>query len=317
MSTPFIEIPQRAEALPLITSRPPAPGRRRPTGSRRRRRSPVPDMMFSATPTPAVALRPAPWRACSSRRSSSRRARRSRPRPRRRGPTAIAWAPFGLATRQRDRDAGSRSCRRWFSSRTEAVARSTDSAAASRHAHATFARSHEYTRPGSGSHSSALVGPGERRRSPGTRRPSPPSRRSRPSPPACRRSGRGGPRSRRPCRRRRCRSRRGRRGSRAAPSRGRRPRRGARSGIRPRPRSRCRSGTRSPGARRTAPQPVVVRERAVVDQAEVEPGREGVGVLGRDPALGRHPGVPERVASPRRRRARSARRSRAGRPASL
>ena len=52
-----------------------------------------------------------------------------------------------------------------------------------------------------------------------------------------------------------------------------------------------------PLAREHPPQPVVVRQRAVVDQAQVQPGRERVRVLGRDPALGGHPGVAERVAA--------------------
>ena len=223
MSTPFIEIPQRAEALPSITSSPP-----RPVAPADWLASPstidVPDMMFSATPTPQL------------------------PRDPHRGElvhpgAVVADVPVDLDLDlgvEADRDrvgavrvgdpparAGvrSRSCRRWLSSRTEVVARSTDSTpAAAAHAHATFARSHEYTRPGSGSQSSRLLGARAAPRSRGTRRPSRPSRRSRRAPPACRRSGRAGRRSRRRCRPRRCRSRRGRRGSRAAPARGRRPR---------------------------------------------------------------------------------------------
>ncbi len=46
-----------------------------------------------------------------------------------------------------------------------------------------------------------------------------------------------------------------------------------------------------------AAQRVVVRERAVVDEAQVEARRERVRALGRDPALGRHPRVAERVAA--------------------
>ena len=42
-------------------------------------------------------------------------------------------------------------------------------------------------------------------------------------------------------------------------------------------------------------QPVVVRKRPVVDQAEVEPGRERVRVLRRHAALGRHPRVAKGV----------------------
>ena len=53
MSTPFIEMPQRAEALPLITSSPP-----RPEAPADWLASPstitAPDMMFSATPVPQL-----------------------------------------------------------------------------------------------------------------------------------------------------------------------------------------------------------------------------------------------------------------------
>ena len=53
MSTPFIEIPQRADALPLITRVPP-----RPVAPADWLVSPAtitcPDMMFSATPVPAL-----------------------------------------------------------------------------------------------------------------------------------------------------------------------------------------------------------------------------------------------------------------------
>ena len=53
MSTPFMEIPQRAAALPRITSSPP-----RPVAPADWEVLPstitVPDMMFSATPTPAL-----------------------------------------------------------------------------------------------------------------------------------------------------------------------------------------------------------------------------------------------------------------------
>ena len=55
MSTPFIEMPQRAEASPRITSRPP-----RPVAPADWLALPstttVPDMMFSATPDPGVAV---------------------------------------------------------------------------------------------------------------------------------------------------------------------------------------------------------------------------------------------------------------------
>ena len=53
MSTPFIEIPQRADALPRITTRPP-----RPVAPADCEAFPstitAPDMMFSATPTPTL-----------------------------------------------------------------------------------------------------------------------------------------------------------------------------------------------------------------------------------------------------------------------
>ena len=53
ISTPFIEIPQRADALPLITTSPP-----RPDAAAYWLASPsmitAPDMMFSATPGPAL-----------------------------------------------------------------------------------------------------------------------------------------------------------------------------------------------------------------------------------------------------------------------
>src|SRR6266545_7959341 len=45
------------------------------------------------------------------------------------------------------------------------------------------------------------------------------------------------------------------------------------------------------------PQAIVVRERAVVYQAQVEPRRERMRPLGRHPALRRHPGVAEAVAA--------------------
>ena len=42
---------------------------------------------------------------------------------------------------------------------------------------------------------------------------------------------------------------------------------------------------------------VVVGQRAVVHEAQVEPGRERMRSVGRDPALGRHPRVAERMAA--------------------
>ncbi len=132
--------------------------RRPPTGSRRRRRRPC---RTSCSRPPRCRSCPAParWRACSSRRSSSRRGRRSRPRPRQSSPTAIEWAPLGFVTRQREprgvelvqalvqlphRDPG----------QVDGLDRGVGAA------HPTIARCHEYTRPGSGSHSSASSAPG-------------------------------------------------------------------------------------------------------------------------------------------------------------
>ena len=55
MSMPFIEMPQRAEALPSMTSRPP-----RPVAPAACEASPftrtLPDIMFSATPCAGIAL---------------------------------------------------------------------------------------------------------------------------------------------------------------------------------------------------------------------------------------------------------------------
>jgi hypothetical protein len=53
MSTPFIEIPHRAAALPSITSRPPCAVAPADWEASPRTRT-VPDIMFSATPTPAL-----------------------------------------------------------------------------------------------------------------------------------------------------------------------------------------------------------------------------------------------------------------------
>ena len=56
--------------------------------------------------------------------------------------------------------------------------------------------------------------------------------------------------------------------------------RAARSGIRRRPRCRCRSAKWIPSRRASLPQPVVIRQRTVVDQAEVESGGERMRVVG-------------------------------------
>ena len=53
-----------------------------------------------------------------------------------------------------------------------------------------------------------------------------------------------------------------------------------------------------PSRRRFSPQAVVVRERAVVDEAEVVAGRERMRPLGRDAALRRHARVAERMRPP-------------------
>src|SRR6266550_7065645 len=52
----------------------------------------------------------------------------------------------------------------------------------------------------------------------------------------------------------------------------------------------------NPFAAQPLTEPVVIGERTVVDQAEVEPGGEWVRPFGRDTAFGRHPRVPETVA---------------------
>ena len=53
MSTPFIEIPQRAAALPRITSRPPRPVAPADCDALPSTIT-APDMMFSAQPTPTL-----------------------------------------------------------------------------------------------------------------------------------------------------------------------------------------------------------------------------------------------------------------------
>ena len=53
MSIPFIEIPQRAEVLPSMTSRPPCPVAPADWLASPVMRT-VPDIMFSATPVPAL-----------------------------------------------------------------------------------------------------------------------------------------------------------------------------------------------------------------------------------------------------------------------
>ena len=79
MSAPLSEMPQRAEASPWMTSSPPRALAPADCGWRSPRSPPRPDIMFSATPTPQLP-RTRTWPACSCRRSSNRRGRRSRPR---------------------------------------------------------------------------------------------------------------------------------------------------------------------------------------------------------------------------------------------
>ena len=96
MSTPFSEIPQRAEASPWITSRPPravAPADCARVALDDHR----PRHHVLGHADAAVAVHARPWRACSCRRSSSRRGRRSRPRRSASSPTAIACLPPGFA----------------------------------------------------------------------------------------------------------------------------------------------------------------------------------------------------------------------------
>ena len=213
----------------------------------------------------------------------------------------MAWRPPGLSTRIAPA-ALAGSCRRWLSSRTRvgaqvegrrAVAGVVSGVAITppapcpscRRARArapsvtaSSAPGQHGDRPVLGGHRHPLVGLGHHRRLAGDRV-------------AQHREPVGA------CRPRRCRSRRGRQGSPRAPARASPPRASARSGSRRRPRCRCRSGSGSPRVRSVAAQAVVVRQRAVVDQAQVEPGGERVRVLGGDPALGRHPRVAERVAA--------------------
>ena len=56
MSMPFIEMPQRAEALPSITSRPPQPVAPARTAMASPFTCTRPDIMFSATPWPGGAV---------------------------------------------------------------------------------------------------------------------------------------------------------------------------------------------------------------------------------------------------------------------
>ena len=245
-------------------------------------------------------------RACSCRRSSSRRGRRSRPRARRRGRRRRRARRSGW--RRASGAAGSspaRSCRRWLSSRSGVAARSTTSTSAARR-HDRLPAPRRRRRAGSGSHDARVVGAGQHRDRAVLGRHRDPvvglgeHRRLAGDRVAQHREAVA------PCRRRTCRSRRGRRGSPRAPPRRRRalaqpPRRGSRR----RPRCRSRSGSAMPSRAQLSAQAVVVRERAVVHEAEVVAGRERVRALGRDPALGRHARVAERVRARARRRART------------
>ena len=89
MSAPFSEIPHRAEASPWITSSPPRAARRRRLAGAALDDRPCPTSCSRPRRRRSCRAR-APWRACSCRRSSSRRgldldfvaARRGRPRSR-------------------------------------------------------------------------------------------------------------------------------------------------------------------------------------------------------------------------------------------
>ena len=141
ISIPFIEIPQRAEALPLITSRPP-----RPLAPADWLASPAtttfPDIMFSATPTPQL---------------PAIRTRRQLVHP----GAVVADVPVDLdlglgveadrdrvgAVRVADQPAArpgaSRSWRRWFSSRTPLADEVDGLGGDPGRAHATLARCQE------------------------------------------------------------------------------------------------------------------------------------------------------------------------------
>ena len=204
MSTPFIEIPQRADGVAVDDEQAAAAGR-----ARRLARVAVDDDAARTSCSrrarcPRCRAR-ARSRACSCRRSSSRRARRSRPRARRRGRTRRACAPFGLTTRQR------RGPRRVAGEVVQALVelaqrrhREVDDLDRRR----SRRRPPSDARPLPGVDDAGLGLPQRARprrpgapRSRGTRTPSRPSRRSRRAPPACTRSGRAARRSRRPCRR--------------------------------------------------------------------------------------------------------------------
>ncbi len=248
MSTPFMEMPQRAAASPCTTSRPPcavAPADWLALPST----TTGPDIMFSATPVPALP-RTRTRRVLVHARavvpdvpvdldleSASR-------------PQAIACAPFGLS------DAPARGPAAVAGDVVQALVQlaqrrrgevdDLDVASAVSDRPSDGRLLPDVDDAGLGLPHAGVVGARAGRRSRATRRPSRPSRRSRRARPACRRSGRAARRSRRPSRRRRCRSRRGRRGSPRAPARATRPRAGATRDSRRRPPCRSRSGTRCP-----------------------------------------------------------------------
>ena len=222
MSTPFIEIPQRAEALPLITSSPPRPEApadwlASPLDDHRPGHDVLGHAGASSCPRPdrGELVHPGAVVAHVARRSRPRARRRGRPRPRGR---RSGWRPANARGR-RGRHRGA------AGSAPDRGRREVDRREGG------LRRGSADLRPLPRVDAAGLRLPqlclARRRaalRSRDTPRPSRPSRRSRPSPRACRRSGRAAPRSRRQCRPRTCRSHRGRRGSRRAPSPGRRPR---------------------------------------------------------------------------------------------
>ena len=263
MSTPFIEMPQRALASPSMTTQPAASrGGRRLRGVAAHPHAPAHDVLGDAGAGMAVD------------RDSRRRVhagaviadmavdldvdRRGEPdRDRVRAvrvhapATAARWCP------------GASRCRRSFRSRTE-LCRQVDldhgpvtGAARNRRSPGAAPRSRRRPRR-AGS------------RSRGTRSPWRPNRRSRPGPRACRRSGRAGSRSRRACRRRRCRTRRDRRARPRAPPVRLSPWRRRQVSSRRRPRCRCRSRNWMPSRRRLRrsrlwfdSEPLCTRQRSI------------------------------------------------------
>ena len=201
MSMPFIEMPQRAEALPSITSRPPqpvAPARLRGVALH----MDAPGHHVFGDALAGVAVDHDGRAACSCRRSSSRHGPRSRRVIGASRPTAIACCPRGLSTRQ---------CVSLVSGLRRVQRRVELAQRASRE----IDGAQSVPLPEIHLGRLRLPDPGRCRcRADRPARDTPcrtrPSGRSRPSPPACRRSDRAARRSRSRCRPRRCRSRRAR-----------------------------------------------------------------------------------------------------------